>query len=79
MYQEKEPVSEYQYRYIFNHKFNLSFGRPFQGTCKECDRLDMQIKSTGGEEEDSLEPHNRQAAHLLTGPIFSSVFSIMTF
>ena len=61
MYKEKciknnmEPVSEYWYRYIFNHKFNFSFGRPFQDTCKECDRLDMQIKSTGGEEEKNLE------------------------
>ena len=63
MYEEKctvnnkEPVPEYRYRYIFNHEFNLSFGRPFQDTCKEWDRLDMQIKSTGGEEEKkNLEP-----------------------
>jgi hypothetical protein len=26
----KEPVSECRYRYIFNHEFSLSFGRPFQ-------------------------------------------------
>jgi hypothetical protein len=57
MYEEKctennkEPVSEYRYRYIYNPEFNLSFGKPFQDTCKEWDRLDMQIKSTGGEEE----------------------------
>jgi hypothetical protein len=47
----KEPVSEYRCRYIFNHEFDLSFSGPFQDTCKECDRLDMQIKSTGGEEK----------------------------
>jgi hypothetical protein len=50
----KEPVSQYRYRYIFHHEFNLSFGRPFQGTYKECDRLDMQIKPTGEEEKKNL-------------------------
>jgi hypothetical protein len=71
MYKEKcvkknmEPVSEYRYRYIFNHGFNFSFGRPFQDTCKECDRLDMHIKSTGGEEGKNLKLelnlHQREA------------------
>jgi hypothetical protein len=72
MYKEKciednsEPVSEYRYRYIFNHELNFSLGRPFQGTCKECYRLDMQIKSTGGEEgkknlEVELNLHQREA------------------
>lgn len=37
------PVSEYMYRHIFNHEFNLSFTAPRTDTCKICDELKVKI------------------------------------
>ncbi|KAJ8893164.1 hypothetical protein PR048_005747 [Dryococelus australis] len=35
----RQPVTEYRYKYVFNHYFNLSFGMPKTNTCAVCDRL----------------------------------------
>lgn len=47
MYLEKNPslpVSYETYRYIFSHKYNISFGYPRTDTCSTCDAFTAEIR-----------------------------------
>jgi hypothetical protein len=39
------PVKEWQYRHMFNNKFNLSFHQPHSDTCKKCDFFKKGLKT----------------------------------
>lgn len=51
------PVKEHYYRYLFNTKFNLHFYVPKKDTCKKCDIFKIQISNNGlsDEEKQALE------------------------
>lgn len=42
--------NEAMYRKIFVEEFNMSFKKPNNDTCQQCDKYDMIIKSTTDEE-----------------------------
>lgn len=46
------PVSQSYYEKIFKKNFNLLFKRPKTDTCRECDFLNLKIKSSSGAERE---------------------------
>lgn len=43
--EQKQPVKEHYYRYVFNTKFNLHFYIPKKDTCKWCDIYKIKISN----------------------------------
>lgn len=43
--EQKSPVKEHFYRYVFNTKFNLHFYIPKKDTCKKCDTFKIKISN----------------------------------
>nr|CAH7738509.1 unnamed protein product [Callosobruchus chinensis] len=62
---EKVPVKESYYRFIFCTEFNLKFHKPHSDTCNTCDRLNNLIKNTRNDQANNnytleLELHHRK-------------------
>nr|XP_022905846.1 uncharacterized protein LOC111417713 [Onthophagus taurus] len=49
---QRQPVKEHFYRYIFNTKFNLHFYSPKKDTCKRCDIYKIKISNPDLNQED---------------------------
>ena len=45
-FRQRNVLSEYMFREIFNTKFNLAFKRPKTDTCKTCDEINAKINSS---------------------------------
>lgn len=63
-FKRKKPLSEWQFRNIFNTEFNLSFARLKVDTCRKCDMLNALSQSQKAGSAEQIESEQQKVAHL---------------
>lgn len=63
-FKRKKPLSEWQFRNIFNTEFNLSFARLKVDTCRKCDMLNALSKSHQKGSAKQIDSEQQKRTHL---------------